>query len=149
MSGNTCVNRSVLSSAAAAARQRLLERMFTHEAEADLGFAQTPPEKAMYLSVLKLGDLHAMGDDGWTFRAPAAGQGGWGPVVAGHGSATRSGGPDQCADRPYPLRATSVRHAREPDARGERKTTAGATLAEVFRAEAEIDPGDACMVCTV
>lgn len=68
---NELINRTMVSTAAAAARQKLLERMFTHAHLADLGIEQTPPEKAIYLSVLKDSGLHGEGEDGWTFRAPA------------------------------------------------------------------------------
>jgi hypothetical protein len=68
---NELINRTVVSTAAAAARQKLLERMFTHAHLEDLGIEQTPPEKAIYLSVLKDSGLHAQGEDGWAFRTPA------------------------------------------------------------------------------
>ena len=52
---NELVNRHNLSSAAAAARMRLLEIMFANSDKADLGLPsdRKPPEKSMYLSVLK------------------------------------------------------------------------------------------------
>lgn len=68
---NELINRTMVSSAAAAARQKLLERIFTHAHLEDLGIEQTPPEKAIYLSVLKESGLHAQGEDGWAFRTPA------------------------------------------------------------------------------
>lgn len=68
---NELINRSAISTAAAAARQRLLERMFTHESQEDLGIEMTPPEKAIYLSVLRESGLHAHGPSGWFFRAPS------------------------------------------------------------------------------
>jgi hypothetical protein len=68
---NELINRGVVSTAAAAARQRLIERMFTHAHLENLGIEQTPPEKAIYLSVLKESGLHAPSEDGWGFRAPA------------------------------------------------------------------------------
>lgn len=67
---NELINRSAVSTAAAAARQRLLERMFTHAEVEDLGIEMTPPEKAIYLSVLKEPGLHAPEQGAWTFRAP-------------------------------------------------------------------------------
>lgn len=57
---NELINRQALSSAAAGARMRLLERLFTQAGEPNLGFEEgkAPPEKSMYLSVLKAGFLH-------------------------------------------------------------------------------------------
>lgn len=57
---NELINRHALSSAAAAARMRLLERLFTHASTPGLGFEEgkAPPEKSMYLSVLQAGRLH-------------------------------------------------------------------------------------------
>ena len=54
------VNRRNLSSAAAAARMRLIERMFTYAGTAFLGMIpeKKPPEMSMYLSVLKNTGLH-------------------------------------------------------------------------------------------
>ena len=70
---NELINRHAVSTAAAAARQRLLERMFSHAHLEDLGIEQTPPEKAIYLSVLKFSGLHAAQAEGWAFQAPAKG----------------------------------------------------------------------------
>ena len=52
---NELVNRRSLSSAAAAARMRLVERMFTDAGTEFLGMipAKKPPEMSMYLSVLE------------------------------------------------------------------------------------------------
>ncbi|MBI4817746.1 MAG: hypothetical protein HY791_15910 [Deltaproteobacteria bacterium] len=54
------LNRQALSSAGAAARSRLIERMFTHAEQPDLGLDPTkaPPERSMYLSVLLRGRVH-------------------------------------------------------------------------------------------
>lgn len=70
---NELINRSAVSSAAAAARQRLLERMFSHAHLENLGIEQTPPEKAIYLSILKDSALHAKFEGEWRFQAPALG----------------------------------------------------------------------------
>lgn len=67
---NELINRNVVSTAAAAARQRLLERMFSHAQVEDLGIEQTPPEKAIYLSVLKDSGLHTVRNGEWSFQAP-------------------------------------------------------------------------------
>ena len=57
---NELVNRRSLSSAAAAARMRLIERMFSHRNQALLGMNpnKKPPEMSIYLSVLKKACLH-------------------------------------------------------------------------------------------
>jgi hypothetical protein len=70
---NELINRAAVSTAAAAARQRLLERMFSHADVENLGIEQTPPEKAIYLSILKESGLHAESDHGWIFKAPVEG----------------------------------------------------------------------------
>lgn len=67
---NELINRASISTAAAAARQKLMERMFTHAAVENLGIEQTPPEKAIYLSVLKNTGLHAAHGDQWAFVVP-------------------------------------------------------------------------------
>ena len=57
---NELLNRRTLSSAASAARQRLIERMFASSGEPYLGLdeGKAPPEKSMYLSVLEVGNVH-------------------------------------------------------------------------------------------
>jgi hypothetical protein len=57
---NELLNRNALSSAAAAARMRLIEGMFSHPDESGLGIPEgkSPPEKSMYLSVLAKGNIH-------------------------------------------------------------------------------------------
>lgn len=68
---NELVNRSKLSSAAAMARMKLMERMVTHGAEPGLGIEGTPPEKAIYLSVLRASGLHREETAGsWHFGMP-------------------------------------------------------------------------------
>ncbi len=69
---NELVNRRSLSSAAAAARMRLIERMFT-DAEAEfLGMIpeKKPPEMSMYLSVLKNTGLHYERGNRWQIGEP-------------------------------------------------------------------------------
>ncbi len=65
-------NRRSLSSAAAAARMRLIERMFTKVGEEFLGMipAKKPPEMSMYLSVLKNTGLHHMRAGCWRIGKP-------------------------------------------------------------------------------
>lgn len=70
---NELINRTAISSAAAAARQRLLERMFANGDEADLGIQQTPPEMAIYLSLFKDTGLHRNAGEAWSFQAPKIG----------------------------------------------------------------------------
>jgi len=69
---NELVNRRNLSSAAAAARMRLIERMFTNGTEALLGMdpQKKPPEMSMYLSVLKATGLHQETAGSWEIGEP-------------------------------------------------------------------------------
>jgi hypothetical protein len=69
---NELVNRRNLSSAAAAARMRLIERMFTNGTEIFLGMdpQKKPPEMSMYLSVLKSPGLHHEHGDSWWIGEP-------------------------------------------------------------------------------
>lgn len=72
---NELVNRNVLSSAAAAARMRLIERLFTAGDQPALGIdeSKAPPERSMYLSVLKAGHIHVEGKDKtWRLALPRA-----------------------------------------------------------------------------
>lgn len=73
---NELVNRRSLSSAAAAARMRLLERMFEHPLKPMLGMepSKKPPEMSIYLSILKKGGLHREIDGVFTFGEPAEGE---------------------------------------------------------------------------
>lgn len=69
---NELVNKHSLTSAGAAARQRLIERMFTDADDAELGFAagKNPPERALYLSLIRRGGLHREQNGGWTIGPP-------------------------------------------------------------------------------
>jgi hypothetical protein len=69
---NELVNRHELSSAAAAARLRLIERLLQFSAEPYLGIdpSTNPPEKSMYLSVLQEARLHQDGPEGWAACIP-------------------------------------------------------------------------------
>jgi hypothetical protein len=69
---NELVNRRDLSSAAAAARMRLIERMFANASEALLGMdpAKKPPEMSMYLSVLQNAGIHQRIGDAWRIDIP-------------------------------------------------------------------------------
>jgi hypothetical protein len=57
---NELINRHALTSAGAAARQRLIEALFDNAHDPELGFKGTknPPERSLYLSVIRLGRLH-------------------------------------------------------------------------------------------
>ena len=67
---NELVNRRILSSAAAAARMRLIERMLTHSDLALLGMDPTkkPPEMSIYLSVLAQSKIHRRQWPYWVSR---------------------------------------------------------------------------------
>lgn len=69
---NELVNRRCLSSAAAAARMRLIERMFTDGKSPLLGMNpdKKPPEMSMYLSVLKNTGIHQEHDGSWRIGDP-------------------------------------------------------------------------------
>lgn len=69
---NELVNRRNLSSAAAAARMRLIERMLTDGKSQWLGMNpdKKPPEMSMYLSVLKNTGLHQEHNDAWRIIEP-------------------------------------------------------------------------------
>jgi len=69
---NELVNRRNLSSAAAAVRMRLIERMFNNSSTEFLGMdsAKKPPEMSMYLSVLKNTGLHQKHGDTWRLGVP-------------------------------------------------------------------------------
>lgn len=69
---NELVNRRTLSSAAAAARMRLIERVFTSANEHLLGMdaKKKPPEMSIYLSILKNSGIHKESNGGWVLRVP-------------------------------------------------------------------------------
>ncbi len=71
---NELVNRRVLSSAAAAARMRLLERMLTQAGTELLGMDPTkkPPEMSIYLSVLAQSKIHRHDGYNWIIAEPEA-----------------------------------------------------------------------------
>ncbi|MEZ4448302.1 MAG: hypothetical protein R3B09_02400 [Nannocystaceae bacterium] len=67
---NELLNRRQLSSAAAAARRDLVERILQHAGEEDLGITGFPPESSMYASLLKKSGLHRERDGRWSFGSP-------------------------------------------------------------------------------
>lgn len=70
---NELINRRFPSSAAVAARTKLVEAMATAPDKPFLGMddSKRPPEMALYLSILKEGGLHVATDRGWKFQLPA------------------------------------------------------------------------------
>ncbi len=71
---NELVNRRCLSSAAAAARMRLIEQMFSNGQSELLGMKadKKPPEMSMYLSVLSKTRIHQRSGDAWRIAEPHA-----------------------------------------------------------------------------
>ena len=71
---NELINRNALSTPAAAARMRLIERLFTAAKEADLGLDpdKAPPEKSIYLSLLKAGRVHVKTKSGYAVTLPGS-----------------------------------------------------------------------------
>ena len=71
---NELINRQNLSSAAAAARMRLIKAMLEKESEPNLGLPkdQRPPEMSMYLSILKQGKIHVKRKKTWSIRQPSS-----------------------------------------------------------------------------
>jgi hypothetical protein len=68
---NELIARRTLSSAAAAARRTLIERMLSHSTEEALGIQGYPPERSMYESVLRATGLHRQNEDGtWGLHSP-------------------------------------------------------------------------------
>ncbi len=70
---NELVNRRQLSSAAAAARMRLIERVLSSSSEELLGMSphKAPPEMSMYLSVLRRGGMHCEREGVYVLKEPA------------------------------------------------------------------------------
>ena len=68
---NELLNRRHLSSAAAAARRNLIDRMISHGAEEAFGLTGNPPEMSMYASVLRATGIHRKRDEAWSFGAPS------------------------------------------------------------------------------
>ncbi len=71
---NELLNRNALSSAASAARLRLIDRLFTAADQPLLGMdtGKAPPEKSMYLSVLKEGNVHREESGYYVLAVPPA-----------------------------------------------------------------------------
>lgn len=71
---NELINRRSLSSAAAAARMRLMEGVFGAATKPYLGVdpSKKPPEMSMYLSLFKEGNIHLQGEEGFRIVVPPA-----------------------------------------------------------------------------
>lgn len=67
---NELINRSKLSTAIAAARMRLLERMLSASEQAYLGLDGAPPERTIYLSLFHLSGLHRESKGTFGFHPP-------------------------------------------------------------------------------
>lgn len=69
---NEMINKHALTSAAAAARQRLIEAMFANANQPELGFDsnRNPPERSLYRSLLLRGRVHREDGDGWALDFP-------------------------------------------------------------------------------
>ena len=70
---NELINRRNLSSAAAAARMRLIERLFTQGGSPALGMdpKKKPPEMSMYMSVLLSTGMHQQQANAWRVMEPS------------------------------------------------------------------------------
>ena len=79
---NELLNRHDLSSAAAAARRNLLERMLVDGHQERLGISGFPPEYSMYEAMLVEGGFHHRDDDRFRLRVPpsAPGHSSWRPA---------------------------------------------------------------------
>jgi hypothetical protein len=73
---NELINRRVTSSAASRARTALIDRIATHPHLPFLGMdeSKNPPEMAIYLSVLRRGNVHVETDTGWSIVVPGTTQ---------------------------------------------------------------------------
>lgn len=69
---NELVNRHALTTAGAGARQRLIDSMFAHPNSPELAFkpGKNPPERALYLSLLRRGRVHREVDGEWLIAPP-------------------------------------------------------------------------------
>lgn len=69
---NEMVNKEVLSSPILTARKKLIEHLLEYAAEEDIGFSHQlyPPEKTIYLSLLKRTGIHREIDGVWSLAQP-------------------------------------------------------------------------------
>ena len=95
---NELINRRELSSAAAAARRNLIEAMIERGDQVDLGIVGTPPEKSMYLSLLRQTGIHRKTGDAGTSaplfaRADEGIRKVWSAITGYFGQSEREAGP--------------------------------------------------------
>ena len=69
---NELLNKTKTSGQIATARKELIKRLFENLSEENLGFSSDrfPPEKSIYLSLLKDKGLHTKVNDAWTWHKP-------------------------------------------------------------------------------
>lgn len=67
---NELINRSRLSSQAAAARNKLFEHMLEQQGTSGLGIEKHPPERSIYRSIFELGGTHVRAGNLFEFVAP-------------------------------------------------------------------------------
>lgn len=67
---NELINRQDISSAAAAARKIIVERLLSHVGQESLGIEGYPPEKSIYLSVFAATGIHRQEDGVWGLQNP-------------------------------------------------------------------------------
>jgi hypothetical protein len=104
------LNRRVLSSAAAAARRTLVERMLTQADRPLLGIEGYPPERSMYASLLAAGGLHRQVEGGWRIGPPPPDDpAGLGPAWAAMEAAIYGAG-----ERPLPVNELFAQLAAPP-----------------------------------
>lgn len=70
---NELINRDKLSSQAAAARNKLLAAMLHNRSQPDLGIEKYPPERPIYLALLRAPGIHRPTEAGWQFNCPTFG----------------------------------------------------------------------------
>lgn len=68
---NELINRTKVSTAISTARNELFKRVVNYSAEKNLGFDENyPPEKTIYLTLLKEQGIHRQADGGYTWGSP-------------------------------------------------------------------------------
>lgn len=69
---NELMNKTNISSQVATARKKLIERLLSKSSEENLGFEASlfPPEKSIYLTLLKYTGIHQQRDGFWTLDQP-------------------------------------------------------------------------------
>lgn len=70
---NELINRDILSTQAAAGRNRLFHAMLDHADKPGLGIEKYPPERAIYRSIFEAGKLHVEKNNEWKFVEPKRG----------------------------------------------------------------------------